>query len=286
MDDGESKAAPFDEGSDKLATRKNRFGGPMDDQANWQELLIDAVNIPGKIMAAYTSFHNYSIGNALLALSQCQQRKLPPGPLNTYKRWLELGRCVKKGETALSLWMPVTTKKKRVNPATNVEEERVVTHFVFRPGWFVVSQTTGDPSFRLTAPGFDLDVALRNLEVRRLPFGLIDGNVQGFARDGGIAINPAAQLPHKTAFHELAHIVLGHKPRATVIDLDSTSRGIREVEAEAVALICCEALGLEGANYCRGYIQHFLGDEKEIPAQSAQRIFSAATTILKAGSGI
>lgn len=42
----------------------------MKDQKNWQELLIEAVNQPGKIMAAYKTFHNYSIGNALFALSQ------------------------------------------------------------------------------------------------------------------------------------------------------------------------------------------------------------------------
>jgi len=36
-----------------------------------------------------------------------------------------------------------------------------------------------------------------------IPFDSIDGNCQGFARKRGIAINPVAQLPHKTLFHEL-----------------------------------------------------------------------------------
>jgi hypothetical protein len=35
---------------------------------------------------------------------------------------------------------------------------------------------------------------------------------------------------------------------------------------------------------CRGYIRHFLKTEKEIPNQSAARIFADATPILKAGS--
>ena len=61
-------------------------------------------------------------------------------------------------------------------------------------------------------------------------------------------------------------------------------RNIREVEAESVALICCESLGLPGAEAARGYIQHWLQGEKEIPNQSAALIFSAAQTILKAGS--
>jgi hypothetical protein len=40
---------------------------------------------------------------------------------------------------------------------------------------------------------------------------------------------------------------------------------------------------LPGAEAARGYIQHWLQGEKEIPNQSAARIFSAAQTILKAG---
>jgi antirestriction protein ArdC len=86
----------------------------MRDQKNWQDLLIEVVNQPGKIMAAYMAFHNYSIGNALLALSQCHQRNLTPGPLNTYKGWQELGRYVRKGEQALTLCMPVSAKKKKI----------------------------------------------------------------------------------------------------------------------------------------------------------------------------
>jgi hypothetical protein len=50
-----------------------------------------------------------------------------------------------------------------------------------------------------------------------------------------------------------------------------------------VALICCEALGLEDAPYCRGYIQSWLAGD-EIPEKSAQRIFAAAEKILRAGA--
>jgi antirestriction protein ArdC len=253
------------------------------DQAKWQDLLVEAVNEPGKIMAAYTAFHNYSIGNALLALSQCLQRKLAPGPLNTYKGWQKLGRQVKKGEHALTLCMPVIAKKKRINLETNLEDEHVLTYFVYRANWFVLSQTGGDTPYILPTPDFDLDAALNKLEARRLEFDLIDGSVQGFARERGIAINPVAELPHKTTFHELAHIVLGHTQQAVMVDLDATPRCIREVEAESVALICCEALDLPGAEYCRGYIQHWLRGQKEIPAQSAQRILAAASDILRAG---
>ena len=68
------------------------------------------------------------------------------------------------------------------------------------------------------------------------------------------------------------------------MDSEQTARHIREVEAESVALICCETLGIDGADFCRGYIQHWLKTEKEIPNQSVARIFAAATSILKAGT--
>ena len=66
------------------------------------------------------------MGNALLVLSQCFQRNLTPGPLNTFKGWQELGRYVKKGERALTLCMPVTAKKQKVNPKTKMDEEMPV----------------------------------------------------------------------------------------------------------------------------------------------------------------
>ena len=37
--------------------------------ATWGQLLRDAVEKPGRMLAAYTAFHNYSFGNALLALA-------------------------------------------------------------------------------------------------------------------------------------------------------------------------------------------------------------------------
>lgn len=38
-------------------------------------------------------------------------------------------------------------------------------------------------------------------------------------------------------------------------DSEETSRSLEEVDSEAVALVCCEALGLPGAAHCRGYLQ-------------------------------
>ena len=56
---------------------------------------------PGILSQAYQQFHAYSLGNQLLAIMQCHQRGIEPGPMATYPRWQELGRHVKRGEKAL-----------------------------------------------------------------------------------------------------------------------------------------------------------------------------------------
>lgn len=64
-----------------------------------------------------------------------------------------------------------------------------------------------------------------------------------------------------------------HEKSEKLVDSEQTARHIREVEAESVALICCEPLGLDGANFCRGYFQHWLNTEREsvTKVQSASR---------------
>jgi hypothetical protein len=82
--------------------------------------------------------------------------------------------------------------------------------------------------------------------------------------------------------------VLGHtsEAEAGLSDSELTPRSLREVEAEAVALVCLEALGLPGAEHCRGYVQHWNAHRgaEPIPERSAQRIFKAADQILRAGT--
>jgi len=268
-------------------------------ETTWSDLLRDAVSTPGKLLEAYTAFHNYSVGNSLLALFQCYERAITPGPLNTYKGWQQLGRQVRKGEKAIVLCMPLAYKKRVRQESSDQEEsgtnksaqgendvcdEITRFHFALRPYWFVLAQTDGETAFTPSIPGFDLATALSELRIQQVDFESTNGNAQGYAFERSIAINPLAQLPNKTTFHELGHIILGHTEEGQLVDSDLTPRNIREVEAESVALICCEALQLAGAEYARGYIQNWLSGDG-ITDRSAQKIFSAASAILKAGRG-
>jgi antirestriction protein ArdC len=252
---------------------------------SWAALLDEAVSKPGYIHQAYSRFHNYSLGNQLLALFQCYERGTQPGPLASFHKWKELGRHVKKGEKALTLCMPVTCKRTRTvkqDDGTEQDEQFTFTHFTYKNNWFVLAQTEGKDYQPPAIPEWNEQKALAALNIQRIPFEDMDGNTQGYARRGGkIAINPLAALPFKTLMHELAHSIL-HCNEKDMADTEPTPRSVAEVEAEAVALLCCESLGLPGAEFSRGYIQSWAKGEA-ISERSAQRIFHAADRILKAG---
>lgn len=148
--------------------------------------------------------------------------------------------------------------------------------FSYRRGWFTVHQTSG-PELRLPeTPAWEATRAIAALGATMSPFAALDGNTQGYAQPGQISINPVAALPHKTLFHELAHLALKHHAQPNV------PAAIREVQAESVALLLLDALDLPGTEYSRGYLQHWLADN-ELTDAMAQRIFTTADKILAAG---
>lgn len=257
-------------------TRHNACGvAPPATLPNWSMLLTEAVSRPGFMMQAYRAFHHYSVGNQMLAMLQCEGRGLQPGPVNTFQGWLALGRCVRKGERALTLCMPITYKRGGES-ATSGDggAAQTFTTFVYKPRWFVISQTEGEEFQPIGLPQFDTEKALAALDIERIPFEGTDGNVQGYAKGRQIAISPIAQAPHKTFFHEAAHVLLGHTAESDFTDREQTPRNLREAEAESVALLCCESLQLPGAEFCRGYIQHWLAGDV-IPEESAQKIWKS-----------
>jgi antirestriction protein ArdC len=249
----------------------------------WADLLHRAVNEPGTISAAYRQFHNFSLGNQLLTWSQAIERKIPLGPIATYNKWRELGRQVRRGEKGIVLCMPITVRKKVEGRDGTEQDQEFISRFVFKPHWFLIAQTDGAEIPPFQVPSWDKTRALAKLGIEEIPFDCTDGNVQGYARQRQIAINPVCPHPWKTLLHEVGHIVAGHTAEGDLNDSEITPRSLREVEAEAVAMLCCEALGLPGADLCRGYIQSWHGAGNPIPEKSAQKILRVADQILKAG---
>jgi len=283
---GTTSTVPFAQQGITGGTRDGAERTDRKPMISWAALLDEAVRKPGYIHEAYSRFHNYSLGNQLLALFQCFARGIQPGPLATFPKWKELARHVKEGEKALTLCMPLTCKRTKAvtkDDGSEQEEEFRFTHFAYKAHWFVLAQTEGAEYQPPTLPEWNEQTALGQLSIERVEFEDLDGNTQGYAKRGRkIAVSPIAALPHKTLFHEIAHVTLGHCDEGDLSDTETTPRDVREVEAEAVALLCCESLGLPGAEFSRGYIQSW-GHGQAISERSAQRIFHAADQILRAG---
>ena len=84
-------------------------------------------------------------------------------------------------------------------------------------------------------------------------------------------LSPAAAT--KTLAHELAHI------RQHADDHLSDSRDIREVEAESVAYMVCEALGLASAEFSIGYVAGWASGDVNLVKTTATWVVKTAHAI-------
>lgn len=268
----------------------------MTARPDWERLFQQMLDEPGSLPGYYRMFHRYSLGNQALAVMQLRARGIPVGPIASFHGWHKLGRKVRKGEKAISLWMPVVTRKTAVLDDGS-EEVQTRKFFVMKNNWFSLAQTepvdpereAGDPFADL--PQWNKERALASLGIREVPFASVDGNIQGYARPGAheVAINPLAREPWSVLFHEIAHCLL-HADRGMNVLADGLALPVDliEAEAEGVAYLCCASLDLGGLESCRGYVQHWLAspDRRELfrTSKCPQRVFAAADRILKAGT--
>lgn len=251
----------------------------VDAPAAWNTLLIEAIEKPGTLAECYQMFHDYSYGNQMLAYFQIKAKGLPIGPVASFNAWKALGRFVKKGEKAIVLCMPIIKK----DDAGNVNG----IFFIYKRNWFCLAQTEGaEYQMPPAINGWDVQKALDTLGIAQIPFAMMDGNCQGYASHGKVAINPIAAHPARTLVHEMAHVLMHQRAgEADSIDGTTLGREFKEVEAEAVAYIIGETLGFGTPEESRGYLQHWLKNmgADRIDDKAAQRIFRAADKILKAG---
>lgn len=237
---------------------------------NYEAIVAEALTMPGKMNECYRLFHNYSVGNQMLAATQLSQLE----PINTFNGWKKLGRFVKKGEKAIALLMPVITK----DDEGNVDK----VFFMAKKNWFGLSQTDGAEYIAEPMPEFNIDKALSELSITRESFNLVSGNVQGYAKPSQkvIAINPLASDAFKTTVHEMAHCLLHDSESMHDEGLPSD---VKEVEAELTAYLVKSILGItKGLEYSRGYIQSWLADTTKEQVRFA-KVFGAVDKILKAG---
>lgn len=253
-------------------------------EIKWAELLEQALTVPGSRTNLFNRFYEYSFLNMIWLTVQGVNE--PCGP---YGLWKKLGRQVRKGSKGKTVLHPIIVTKR--DPETkkpilkNGKEQRIVIGFAPRATVFTYSDTDGDELVIPELPEWSLDMALDTLDIKRVKFAINDGNTGGYSVDRTIAINPTTTAPLSTAFHELAHVVLGHTTKEGLAEYQ-THRGAMEFEAETVAYLLRNELEVHekdfDVDHSRTYIQQWLGGQ-EVSEKSIRRVFTATNTILKAG---
>lgn len=249
---------------------------------NYSEIFTDIISKEGTLSQCFSTFHNFSINNQILACWQLHAKGMDIQPVACCSRWNNMGRHVKKGERAIWLWQPFTGYNYITDEQTGrtVKEEYV--YFQFKPRWFALEQTDGKDLVtpdKVEIKGFNLDKVIQHYKIKLVPFKKLNGNIQGYANTATneLAINPVASHTDMTILHEVAHLALKHGEVKMSVDL-------KELEAETVAYIVGSVLGANETQLSesRGYVQNwFKGNE--IPEFNANRIMRVADKILKLG---
>ncbi len=221
-------------------------------------------------------FHQYSAGNAILIWLQKPEATHVAG----FWTWKKLGRKVNRGEKGIQILAPVTRRQKLV--LENDEEVTDETVVSFRPTYvWDVSQTEGkslpEPAKVHGDPGvyserlrrFVTEMGITLKTSRRL------GMAQGVSSGGTIVLSQSLDSANSfsTLVHELAHELL-HRKRE-----ERPDRKTCETEAEAVAFVVCEAVGLEPGTASSDYLLSYKADRKALMA-SLQRIRRTVAMII------
>ncbi|HEV2314775.1 MAG TPA: ArdC family protein [Candidatus Acidoferrales bacterium] len=203
-------------------------------------------------LAAMARFRRYSWGNVMLIASQKPNATHVAG----FHAWHKLGRFVKKGEKGILILAPIIRKKAENSGETEPDESS--TAVGFRAAYvFDVSQTDGQPLPEIGSVNGDP----RGYRERLGKFVAEQGialeysdeiaPARGTSSGGKITLLPG-QTPAEefsTLAHEVAHEKMHRDERRS-----STTKRVRETEAEAVAFVVCSAIGLQTGSAAQDYV--------------------------------
>lgn len=226
-------------------------------------------------------FTNYSPHNTMLISLQKPNATL----IASYGKWRKLDRYVMKGETGIAIFAPIIynadqcfkSKKSAADKhskkifndntaekAENVEEQ--CKKIAFKKVYvYDISQTDGKdlPYFENSELTGNIDSkkrktilqALEKLTGIKIEFADIQGGSKGYYNfiEDRIVIKSemSDNQTLKTAFHETAHKLL-HDPKN--VKFTNYSRNEKEVQAESVAFMVAEKLGIDTSEYSFPYI--------------------------------
>lgn len=227
------------------------------------------------LLKTMARFHRYSLHNVCLIVAQRPTATRVAG----FHTWRTLGRFVRKGEKGIAILAPIVARRR-----DDTEEDESRTVVGFRTAYvFDVAQTEGAPLPHASEVQGDPGDATARLKAAIAASGIIVeyasdlGGALGVSSGGRVQVltGLCAAAEFAVLSHEYAHELLhrgSDRPE---------SRNTRELEAEAVAFVVGQAVGLEVADASRDYIHLYRGDSAMLSA-SLDRISRTASSILQA----
>jgi hypothetical protein len=250
--------------------------------------LVEALELgQSEVLTQYLSamgrFHSYSFGNIMLIARQKPDATNVAG----LRTWNSLGRFVKRGEKGILILAPMIGRKKAENAAEPTEDARQSNAqlYGFRAVYvFDISQTEGKDLPTLTEVQGDASGYRERLvnfvESQGIALNYSDkiAPAKGLSHGGRITLLSGMQPADEfsTLAHEIAHEMLHRGDRRTL-----TTKQVRETEAEAVAFVVSQSIGLDTGSSSADYIQIWHGDANLL-RESLEAVQQTAAVILGA----
>ena len=232
-------------------------------------------------LAAMAKFPRYSAHNVCLIMAQRPSATRVAG----YTTWSRLGRQVKRGARGIRILAPVLRRRRECSSGSKGHSQRDDVLFFRGVCVFDCADTEGaplpEPSCVDGNPGVYFARLTQAIADRgiRFAYSKAIAPAHGVSTRNRIVLRPdlAPAERFATATHELAHVLLGHHSR----DGPATTRTVEETEAEAVAHVVCQAIGLDSTTASADYLTLYRGDAKTLAA-SLERIQRTAAEIIAA----
>lgn len=238
-------------------------------------------------LRAMAVFKNYSFGNQLAI---ARQRPSASQVAGMYA-WNKLGRFVNRGEKGIAIMAPVVGKSRKQRDRTDRADADVEAAKPVLLGFRKVYVWSEDQTHGLPLPELEKVTGDAGVYLDRLRDFV---NAQGITLEYSESIAPALGMAFGTTIrllpgqstaeelntlvHEAAHLALKHQERRT-----TTTKTVRETEAEAVAFVVAHGIGINAAQSA-SYIQLYHGNaallmESLAAVQQVSAVILSAITI-------
>lgn len=231
-----------------------------------------------KYLTMMARFTRYSLGNQLLIAIQRPEATRVAG----FRTWQKLGRQVRRGERGISILAPCPYRR-TLHPSGNSDAatEEIDGVYFRVVHVFDIAQTDGEPLPECASvtgnPAEQLDQLQDYVKTQGITLTFADNlnGALGLSAGGKISIlngmTPAET--YAAIAHELGHELLHRKHDAAI------PHRVRELEAEAIAHVVCQAAGLLPGTASSDYIQLHQGN-RDLLMASLERIRQTAATII------